>query len=269
MQFLVVEGNRRENWEKRAVQGGVPYHKRFKTMLRLLQPQAKVDFAFPADNDILPSTRKLVEFDGVLWTGSGLHVNDSSPAVSRQLSFAEDVFKRGVPFYGSCWGLQIATVVAGGKVGKCSNGMEFGISDPIELTEAGKNHPCFQGRNDRFHVLSIHRDEVIKTPENSTILAKNKHSKIQALTFKYRKSEFFGVQYHPEFTVSDMAYISRNMAGNLIEEGFFNSIEDVETFASNMENNLNLPETISDYELHIQEVKFWLEYALKSNRTRN
>ena len=207
----------------------------------------------------MPSIGKLKIFDGVLWTGSSLFVNDSSPSVGRKLTFAEDVFNSGVPFYGSCWGLQIAVVVAGGKVDKCRNGREFGITNPIELTEAGKIHPCFQGRKNNFNAISIHLDEVVKLPENAVVLAKNDHTKVQALAFSHRKTDFFGVQYHPEFTVSDLAFIARNMPKILIKERLFKSEEDIDDYTFRLENKIHLPGSILDYTLHIQEVKFWLD----------
>lgn len=264
MRLLVVEGNPREIWEKREALGGIPYHKRFQNMLNLLQPRSKIEVAFPADNDVLlPSIKKLATFDGVLWTGSSLFVNDPSPSVVRQLTFAEDVFSSGVPFYGSCWGLQIAVTVTGGKVDTCAKGREFGITNPIELTDAGKVHPCYQGRRSNFKALSFHLDEVVKLPDNATILAKNRHSEVQAISIKHRKTEFFGLQYHPEFTVEDMAFIARNGAENLIQEGFFKSDKEVEIYAANLEHKNNLPVSISDYSIHLQEVKHWLDYAIR------
>ena len=160
-------------------------------------------FAFPSDTDNhLPSVNQLQAFQGVLWTGSSLHVNDSSPAVKRQLMFAEKVFKSAVPFYGSCWGLQIAVVVAGGQVATCGRGRELGITQPIVLSDSGKQHVYFSGRTDRYRALCMHLDEIVKVPKDATVLARNDHSEIQALTIRYGDSEFFGVQYHPEFLVS-------------------------------------------------------------------
>ncbi len=260
MRLLVVEGNKEETWQHREAYGGVPYHKRFQAMLKILQPKAEVEFAFPADSDtLLPLNAQLTAFDGVLWTGSSLSVNDSSPSVQQQLTFAEDVFNSGVPFYGSCWGLQIATVASGGEVGPCSNGWEYGVSDLIELTEAGKNHPCFQGRKGSFPAFEVHRDEVVKLPENSTVLAKNRHSEVQAITIRFRNSVFFGVQYHPEFTTEDMAFIARHLSKKLIEEGAFKSETDVESFISKMEKQSHLPSSVIDYGLHVQEVDRWLQ----------
>ena len=264
MRLLVSEGNSKEIWSIREACGGVPYHKRFKAMLKILQPKAEVEVVFPADDDTsLPSLNKLKTFDGILWTGSSLYINEPLPAVTQQLAFAEDVFESGVPIYGSCWGLQIAVIVAGGQVAASPNGRELGISKPIELTEAGVKHPCFQGRKERFNALCIHLDEVVKPPENSIVLAKNDHSEIQAMTIRYKNSEFFGVQYHPEFLISDMAFIVRYMSATLVEEGLFKSKEMANDFASKLEDKSKLPMDISNYLLHIQEVNNWLNLLIK------
>lgn len=264
MRLLVVEGNRKETWQAREACGGVAYHKRFRSMLKLLQPESEVAVAFPADEQsTLPTIDQLKTFDGVLWTGSSLYVQDQSPAVMRQLAFADVVFESGVPFYGSCWGLQIATVVAGGEVGPNPKGREIGITLPIELTEAGKKHACFQGRKENFNALCVHLDEVVKLPENSVVLAGNEHSAVQALTFRYKKSEFFGVQYHPEFLVSDMVFIIRFLSELLISEGLFQSEELVEAFALKLEDQSRLPECVTNYLLHAQEIKYWLDGLIK------
>jgi GMP synthase (glutamine-hydrolysing) len=260
MRLLVVEGNNRETWQHRQASGGVPYHQRFKAMLNILRPRAKVEVAFPADTDtLLPSKKELACFDGVLWTGSSLGVNDLTPDVQRQLTFAADVFTTGVPFYGSCWGLQIATVAAGGVVAPCAKGWEFGLSEPIELTAAGQVHPCFRGRKDSFQALAVHKDEVVKLPDQATVLARNSHSKVQALTIRYKKSTFFGVQYHPEFTVADLAFITRYLLKNLVAAGVFSSATAGEALALKMAEKQGLPQSIIDYRTHIQEVGYWLQ----------
>lgn len=260
MRLLVVEGNTKETWVERELVGGVPYHKRFQFMLETLHPTAKVQVAFPADGlNELPSLNEIKSFDGVLWTGSSLYVNDPIESVTGQLDFAETVFQSGIPFYGSCWGLQIAAVVAGGKVGTSPHGREIGITKPIELTEAGANHPYFKGRKEPFEALCIHLDEVIQLPENSVVLAGNEHSQVQALTINYKNSEFFGVQYHPEFVPSDVVFLAKRMSKILQGEGLFESDQEVEVFANTLLGQNGLPDCISNYSLHTQEVKHWLD----------
>ena len=263
MRLLVVEGNKRDTWVRRELSGGIAYHKRFRTMLEYLQPGCQVEFAFPADDFAsLPSIHELQSYHGVLWTGSSLHVNHPVSAVQQQLMFAERVFESRVPFYGSCWGLQVAVVVAGGKVGPCEKGREIGISEPIVLTDSGCEHPYFSGRKHQFKALCLHLDEIVELPSNSNVLAKNSHSEIQALTIRYKGSEFFGVQYHPEFKVSDLVFITKQMMPSLVEEGRFPSETSVDEFISTLLDHNNVPEEVSNYMAHIQEIKNWLHHAV-------
>ncbi len=264
MKLLIVEGNIKKTREEREKVGIDPFHLLFPKMLKLLEPLAKTEAVFPADDDKhLPTVRQLKEYDGVLWTGSALSVLDDIPSVTRQLSFAEDVFKSGVPFYGSCWGMQVATIAAGGKVAQSPIGLEVGISKPIKLTEPGKKSPFFINREDNFKALCIHFDEVIKLPENSMILAENVHSKVQAMTINYKKSQFFGVQYHPEFKTTDMVMILSFLIEKLVDAGAFSSKEEVEKLVKKLIDQDQLPDEISNYLIHTQEIKSWLNYILK------
>ncbi len=261
MNLLIVEGNNEEERIQRENFGISPYYLRFHEMLKLLVPKAQTNVVFPADKDNgLPTLKQIKKYDGVLWTGSSLSVLDDIPSVNRQLNFAEEVFDSGVPFYGSCWGMQIATVVTGGEVGKNVNGLELGVSKSIELTEAGKESPFFAKRKNDFSALCIHHEEIVKTPKNSVVLAKNSHSKVQAMTIKYKKANFFGVQYHPEFRNTDMALISSFLAKRLIEIGFHFSKEEAEEFVSNLSDKSKLPEEIVDFKLHSQEIGSWLNH---------
>ena len=260
MKLLIVEGNNEQTRLQRGAFGIKPYHLIFQEMLKCLVPLAQTDIAFPADAESeLPTAAQLENYDGVLWTGSSLSVLDDIPDVQRQLNFADEVFKSGLPFYGSCWGMQIATVVAGGKVALSKNCLEFGISKPIELTALGKQSPLTSHRKGAYSALCIHYDEVAKVPENALILASNSHSKVQAMTFDYKKGSFFGVQYHPEFSTSDMALIGSFLAEKLVKSGAFSSLEEVQEFCLSLKGQKGIPPEISDYQLHTQEIMAWLK----------
>lgn len=264
MKLLVVEGNNAETRDLRGSSGIMPYHLLFKEMLHFLEPSAQVFSVFPADDGkLLPSLNELQKYDGVLWTGSSLSVLDNIPSVNNQLNFAEQVFNSGVPFYGSCWGLQIATVVSGGKVGMSKNGLEFGISESVQLTEEGKNSPYFINRENNYQALCIHFDEVVEIPENTNVLAYNSHSEVQAMTIDYKKSQFFGVQYHPEFRTQDMGLIASFLAKSLVKKGAFSSLEEVEIISKNLLDQNEVPNEIADYGLHTQEIRSWLNFIKK------
>ncbi|MCP4975994.1 MAG: type 1 glutamine amidotransferase [Maribacter sp.] len=259
MKLLIVEGNNKETRILREASGIIPYHLLFEEMLNYLVPNAKTVSIFPADSTKeLPSESQLKEYDGILWTGSSLSVLDDIPSVTRQLDFAETIFDSGIPMYGSCWGMQVATVVAGGKVDKSKNQLEIGISKPILLTDAGKNSPLFKDRSDNYHALCIHYDEVAKTPKNAIVMAYNEHSKVQAMTFNYNKGSFFGVQYHPEFNASIMALIISHLSKNLVDNGSFNSMDEARKYALGLTEQKKIPEEIINYKLHTQEIMAWL-----------
>lgn len=259
MKLLVVEGNTKETRLERGNFGIKPYNEMFAEMLQFLKPKAEVDVAFPTDTEKkLPSVNQLRSYDGVLITGSSLSVLDNISEVSNQLNFIDTVFKSGTPIYGSCWGLQLATVVAGGTVTKGGNGLELGVSKPIHLTEAGRNSTFFKDRKEPFEALCIHYDEVHVVPKETTLLATNSHSKVQAMVFNYKKSSFFGVQYHPEFTPKVMARIIAFLKNDLIRMKHYANNDLAEDRINRLENNKVVAE-ILDYKRHTQEIGAWLK----------
>ncbi len=266
MKILIVEGNVQRTRLEREKVGIIPFNLLFPKMLKILNPTILTDVVYPADDDkFLPNKDELLMYDGIMWTGSALRILDKIPEVTRQLKFAQVIFESGVPLYGSCWGMQVATVAAGGEVAQSPIGLEVGISQPIKLTEEGKKSPFFKQREDNFKALCIHFDEVVKIPKNAKILASNSHSKIQAISFKYKKSHFFGVQYHPEFSTNDMVNITSFLSDKLVDLEAFPSMDEVEKLNDKLYNNNELPKEVSDYLKHTQEIMSWLNYISKFN----
>lgn len=251
--LLIVEGNPQHTWQSRMDIGGVPYHQRFKMMLDRLGYN-NVEVAFPVEGNNLPSTEKLVDFDGILLTGSSLNIYSPEAEVTNQLAFAEHCFNSGVPVYGSCWGLQVAVVVAGGKVERGENGREFGAAKAIQLTQAGKDSRYFSNKPAVFDAFCIHEDETTILPKTAEVLAYNAHSQVQALTLTHGKSEFFGVQYHPEFVWDDLAFLAQIMQEKLTNEGIFNHQTSKEGFLEALRQNLQ----VNDFQQHTLEVANWL-----------
>ncbi len=261
MKLLIVEGNNEETRVQRKAFGIKPYHLLFKEMLHFLWPSVGTEVVFPADGYTdLPTAKQLTKYDGILWTGSSLSVTENIPAVTDQLHFAETIFESGIPLYGSCWGLQVATTVAGGEIAHGNKGLEFGVAEDITLTDAGFKSPFFSKRKSGYSALCIHFDEVVKAPKNAVILAYNSHSKVQAMVFDYKKSSFFGVQYHPEFKPSDMVLIATLLSEKLIASGRFASGSEIDEFVTRLSQEKDIPQEILNYRLHTQEIKAWLDY---------
>ena len=174
-----------------------------------------------ADRETLPAGMALGDFDGVMLTGSPLCVCDQTPTVRHQIDFARAVFACGMPVWGSCYGLQLATVALGGAVRRNPNGRELGVARTIAMTEPGVAHPLLSGRPAVFDALCSHEDEVATLPSGATVLAGNAVSAVQAMAVRTPAGgEFFGTQYHPELDLAVVAAILQLRATGLAAEGF-------------------------------------------------
>ena len=146
MRFLVVEGNVRAARERHRSTYGLTPSESYAAVLKSLAPDAVCDIALPADEGTnLPDASGLEGYDGVVITGSALNIWKAEPESMRQVELARAVYKSGTPFFGSCWGLQVATVAAGGSVRANPRGREVAIARDITLTPQGSEHPLYRG----------------------------------------------------------------------------------------------------------------------------
>src|SRR6476619_2633294 len=94
--LLVMEGNSPENRAQHVAAGGAVASKGYSELLQELLPGAVVDICFPGDPGAnLPNGEALEGYDGVAITGSGLHVYDGTPPVTRQIDLARAVLRAG------------------------------------------------------------------------------------------------------------------------------------------------------------------------------
>lgn len=218
--LLVAESESPEQREKRRESAGRSSGEAYINTLQALAPGARCDLLRPAEEGAeLPDCAGLEAYDGVFLTGSPIHVYKDTPEVRRQLDFVRAVFASGTPSFGSCAGLQVAVAAAGGTVGENRQGHEFAFARRITPTAAGRTHPLLAGRPGAFDALSIHSDQVVQLPENATLLATNGASPVQAAEVRQGPGVFWGVQYHPELPLSDIAAALRRQVDDLVEQG--------------------------------------------------
>ena len=176
----------------------------------------------------------LRSYHGILITGSDFSGIERSPAVDWHLRLIGLAARVGLPIFGICWGLQILTLAAGGKVRRHGYGREFPIARKIQLTEAGRAADMFKGRAGVFDAYCEHGDEVESLPDGAELLAGNNWSDVQAARFQIEDSKVWGVQYHPELTaeiVGRIPYINRDL---FLELEIFESDREIDDFASRM-----------------------------------
>jgi GMP synthase (glutamine-hydrolysing) len=231
--ILIAEGTPAVWQAERAVFGIPSNFSIFAEAVRLNAPDISCIALNIADGETLPHGVTLAEVDGVMFTGSPLHIYDRTPAVTGQIDFARAAFAAGVPVWGSCWGLQLATVALGGSVRRNPRGRELPFARAITVTEAGRAHPLLASRPPVFDALCSHLDEVETLPPNSEVLAANELSAVQAMATKTAHGgSFLGTQYHPEHTLVVSAALLEMRAAELVDEGFATVPADVLAMAA-------------------------------------
>ncbi len=226
IRLLVVEGNVRASREAHAASWGLTPGESYAAVLAEIEPALAVDIACPADEGAnLPDPAGLESYDGVVLTGSALHVYEDQPPVRRQVELMRAVYAAGTPAFGSCWGIQVGTAAAGGVVHRNPRGREIGFARDIALTAAGRGHPMLAGRPDAFTAPAIHLDAVAVLPDGATVLARNAMADVQAAEIAHGGGLFWGVQYHPEFSLGEIAAILGRMPDLLVSEGFCLTLE--------------------------------------------
>ncbi|HBS24744.1 MULTISPECIES: type 1 glutamine amidotransferase [Thalassospira] len=279
--ILIVDGNRHEVNEFNRSLGGSPSGEGYEVALRRLDPELDVTIVRPADDgpDCLPDGVKLTDFDGIAWTGSALNAYIDEDAVLNQLPLARATVESGVPVFGSCWGMQIVARAFGGEVRASPNGREIGVGRMIRLNRAGVAHPMYRGKSVCFSALTVHMDEVSVPPKGAVILAGNEHSHIQAFVMENDGLKFWGVQYHPEYTLAELAAIFRRYGQRLIDAGLFADQGALETMATNWMTlhqdpdrrdlawQYGIDNDALRYERRLLELGNWLKYSVGKIRS--
>jgi GMP synthase (glutamine-hydrolysing) len=212
----------------------------------------------------------LDQYDGIAWTGCSLCVYDKCDEVDRQIAFAKAAFAHGVPGFGSCWAAQIAVVAAGGRVQANPNGREMGIARKIQLTPEGRAHPMYEGKSSVFDAYISHDDEITHLPPGAVKLASNPWSLVQSVSVTHLGTPFWGLQYHPEYDLHEMARLTWCRIEKLMKRGFFLDRPAAERFVGLLETLhqdparkdlawlLGIDADVMNQDIRLTEVRNWV-----------
>jgi GMP synthase (glutamine-hydrolysing) len=274
--ILVIDGNEAALRAKHVAVGGTDSGDGYVATLHSLRPGIECDVVRPADEEPkLPAGVALKDYHGVAITGSALNVYDRAPSVQRQIELVRAVFDAAVPCFGSCWGLQVGVTAAGGSVVRNPRGREFGFARRITLTSAGRDHAMFQGKPEVFEACTVHVDTVESLPAGSTPLAHNDHG-LQAAEIRLPGGgTFWGVQYHPEYSLAEIAAMARRYGDVLIRDHLVKDQADLTALADDLQAldhdpgderlawRFGVGASITDPALKLAELRNWLEKQVR------
>ena len=126
-------------------------------------------------------------YKGVIFTGGPNSVYEAGSP-----TFSAEVLALGIPVLGICYGMQLMSYLAGGKVENAAEG-EYG---KVEL--GIRPSPLFKGIPERSVAWMSHRDYVSTVPAGFKVIATTDKCPTAAVACEER--QLYGVQFHPEVT---------------------------------------------------------------------
>ena len=127
------------------------------------------------------------------------------------LRYAAEISK---PTFASCFGFQLAVLSFGGIILNKDKDYEMGTVK-ISLTDKAKSDLVYQGIQDRFPAVSVHRQYASTIPEPLEILA---YTGQCVHSFKYKNKPLWAFQFHPEVDrdtlVKRLTIFSRHYTAN-------------------------------------------------------
>jgi GMP synthase (glutamine-hydrolysing) len=236
LRFLIIDGYPKASRDELDAAGMKYAWRLYAEMLQTYLPEAEYCVWLPSDNAVPPDGLGPEHYQGILWTGCNLTIYDSDDArVTRQIEYAKKSYEAGTPGFGTCWGLQMAAVAAGGEVRANPRGREMGIARKLRLTPEGLGHPMFDGKPSNYTGFISHVDQVTQLPPGSTLLATNDFTHVQAIAVKHLKGSFWATQYHPEYDLHEMARLIVAREPKLVKEGFFKTHDDLVEYVEKLE----------------------------------
>lgn len=233
LRLLIADGNDRAGRADRVAATGKTSAEAYAEVVRDHAPEAACRLVSPADADAtLPAGADLAAYDGIIVTGSALRIRDRTPEVLRQVELVRAALEAGARVFGSCWGVQVAAVVAGGDAAANPRGPEYGFARRIVPTRAGASHPLLAGRPYAWDAPAIHLDAVVTPPPAARVLAGNGLLPVQAIEIRHGSGLFWGTQYHPELDLDALAAMLRSSADAIVEAGLAVDAADVEAYAA-------------------------------------
>ena len=102
LRLLFVDGNTRAQRESHAAGYGAQPAEAYAAEVAAIEPGVVTDICLPADAGAnLPDGAGLQSYDGIVLTGSALHIYELEPAVTRQIELMRAIYASGTPCFGA------------------------------------------------------------------------------------------------------------------------------------------------------------------------
>ena len=158
--------------------------------------------------------------DAWLITGSRFGAYEEHDWIAPLEQLVRDIYKKGAPMAGICFGHQIIAQALGGKVEKFSRGWSVGrVQYQLEPAVWG------DAQNNATHLMAFHQDQVTRLPEGARNVGSSDFCEHAALQYD---SRILTIQPHPEFDHQFVEALLQARAGILPEPVFQEAIANLD-----------------------------------------
>ncbi|MDB3932328.1 type 1 glutamine amidotransferase [Candidatus Pelagibacter sp.] len=253
LNILIVEGNNPEDSSVFIKAAKASCSENLKNLVQKIEPLADVKIINPSkDNETTEALDNMDQYDGIIFTGGAMRINDMTDEIKKHINFASNCFKHGKKILAICWGLQVCSTAAGGKVAPAKNGAHIGIATDVKINDDGKKNLIYKNKKDIFTTPAFNFDEVIELPKGAKLLASDSINRVMAIYFKSGQSEIWGVQYHPDYEYWQMVNLSNARKDRLLNNNIFKNEDEFEKHVKYIE------EQDLDFNNRTHEVRNWL-----------
>jgi GMP synthase-like glutamine amidotransferase len=181
---------------------------KFAQLIQSVRPAWQVT-SFSVKDGEFPSD--IGAFDGVMITGSPASVHDPAPWIAHLFTVIRDIYSRGVPMFGACFGHQAIAMALGGHVGPNPGGWVFGLAhaDVVFKTDWMQDLPP------TLKQYAAHIEQVTALPEGAKTVSSCDACPIAGY---HIGDKVFSTQYHPEMTPDFIAALVTEYAPKLPPE---------------------------------------------------
>jgi len=256
LNILIVEGNNSKDSEVFIKAAKATCSQNLKNLVLKLRPGTNTKIINPADdNETKEVLENINQYHGIIFSGGAMRINDMTDEIKKHINFASDCFNHNKKILAICWGLQVCSTAAGGKVAPGKNGAHIGIAKDVEINTEGQKNLIYKNKKQIFTTPAYNFDEVYEIPEGASLLSSDKVNRVMGLHFKSGNSEVWGLQYHPDYEYWQMINLANARKDRMITNKYFKDEKDFQNHMSliNSENKK------LDFENRTCEVKNWLD----------
>ena len=233
LNILIVEGNNPKDSEVFIKAAKATCSQNLKNLVLELKPGTNTKIINPAnDNETKEVLENINQYHGIIFSGGAMRINDMTDEIKKHINFASDCFNHNKKILAICWGLQVCSTAAGGKVAPGKNGAHIGIALDVEINIEGQKNLIYKNKKKIFTTPAYNFDEVYEIPEGASLLSSDKVNRVMGLHFKSGNSEVWGLQYHPDYEYWQMINLANARKDRMITNKYFKDEKDFQNHMS-------------------------------------